>query len=305
MKLLDLVNDKISALTRGIEKKRVISRVLNNPRLKNTGVINIHRYDPTNIGDFYCGPHHYFEQLNNKYLDIYDYKRDSREQRENWVEQVTNAALIIGGGGLLNRDAFDAQMKLFEQLSAKGKKTVLWGVGHNSKYPKDFGKLKHYNVDTSRFGLVGVRDYGVKEEWVPCVSCLHPIFDTPFSTKNETGIIFHKKTLGNPAVVQQFSGFPSTANNAVFEDVVKFIGETDTILTDSYHAMYWSLMLGKKVMVFPNSSKFYNFKYAPVISSIERYRDDLPKLRAYFGVLEECRQVNLAFAEKVFDYLNI
>lgn len=304
MKLLELASDKISALARVVEKKRVIKRVLNNPVLNNTGVVNVHRYDPSNIGDFYCGPHHYFEQLHNKQLDIYDYKRDSHDLREHWIDQVSNAALIIGGGGLLNRDAFEPQMKLFEQLALKGKKTVLWGVGHNSKYPQDFGRLNRYNIDTARFGLVGVRDYGAREEWVPCVSCLHPIFDNLFSVKNEVGIIFHKKTLGNPHVLQQFSSFPSTANNAVFEEVIKFIGETDTILTDSYHAMYWSIMLGKKVMVFPNSSKFYNFKYSPVISSFDRYRDDLAKLQAYSGVLEECREINLAFSKKVFDYLN-
>jgi hypothetical protein len=68
--------------------------------------------------------------------------------------------------------------------------------------------------------------------------------------------------------------------------------------------MYWSLLLGKKVMVFPSSSKFFDFKYSPVISSFDRFRDDLPKLRRYTGVLEECREVNLAFAEKVFDYLD-
>jgi exopolysaccharide biosynthesis predicted pyruvyltransferase EpsI len=105
--------------------------------------------------------------------------------------------------------------------------------------------------------------------------------------------------------LKKFQQFPSTANNAVFEDVVTFIGETDIILTDSYHAMYWAMILGKKVMVFPNSSKFYNFKYQPVISTFANFENDLIKVKSYSGVLEECRESNMKFSEKAFDYLGV
>ena len=305
MSLSSFLQNKLSHFGRSTRKKELISRILNNPTQENNDVVNIHRYDPTNIGDFYCGVHHYFDKLKGKQLDIFDYKREDQAIRDNWFEKITQNALIIGGGGLLNREGFDLQMKLFEQLGEKGKKTVLWGLGHNAKERNTYGKISKYNVDTSKFGLVGVRDYGMKEEWVPCASCLHPIFDEKHEVKNEIGMIFHKKTLNDKRILKKFENFPSTANNAVFEDVIQFIGETDTILTDSYHAMYWSLMLGKKVMVFPNSSKFYNFKYQPVISSFSNFENDLKKVQSFSGILEDCRETNLKFSEKVFDYLNI
>jgi len=304
MSLSEFLLNKLSHFNRSARKKEVIYRILKNPSQDNFDVVNLHRYDPTNIGDYYCGVHHYFEELKGKHLDIFDYKRD-QETRDNWFEKITKNALIIGGGGLLNREGFDMQMKLFEQLGEKGKKTVLWGLGHNAKEKNTYGKITQYNIDTTKFGLVGVRDYGMKEDWVPCVSCLHPIFDEKHQVKNEIGMIFHKKTLNDKSIIKKFEQFPSTANNAVFEDVVKFIGETDIILTDSYHAMYWSMMLGKKVMVFPNSSKFYNFKYQPVISTFSNFDADLKKVHSYSGVLEECRETNLKFANKAFDYLNI
>jgi hypothetical protein len=304
MSLLSSFNS-LPIINKYYRKKEIIRRILKSPVQNNTDVVNLHRYDPTNIGDFYCGVHHYFEPLKGKHLDIFDYKREDQKVRDNWFEKITQNALIIGGGGLLNREGFDVQMKLFEQLGAKGKKTVLWGLGHNTKEKNTYGKISKYNVDTSKFGLVGVRDYGMKEEWVPCVSCLHPIFDEKHEVKNEIGVIFHKKTLNDKSVLKKFQTLPSTANSAVFEDVVQFIGETDTILTDSYHAMYWSLMLGKKVMVFPNSSKFYNFKYQPVISSFSNYEADLKKVQSYSGVLEECREANIKFSEKAFDYLGL
>ena len=304
MSLSELLLNKLSHFNRSASKKQVINRILKNPTHENIDVVNLHRYDPKNIGDFYCVVHNYFDELKGKHLDIFDYKRDEAI-RDNWFEKITKNSLIIGGGGLLNREGFDLQMKLFEQLGDKGKKTILWGLGHNAKEKSTYGKISKYNVDTSKFGLVGVRDYGMKEEWVPCVSCLHPIFDEKHEVKNEIGMIFHKKTLNDKSVLNKFKQFPSTANNAVFEDVVKFIGETDTILTDSYHAMYWSLMLGKKVMVFPNSSKFYNFKYKPVISTFTNFEADLKKVQSYSGVLEDCRDTNLKFANKAFDYLGL
>lgn len=304
MSLSEFLLNKLFHFNRSARKKEVINRILKNPTHENIDVVNLHRYDPTNIGDFYCGVHHYFDELKDKHLDIFDYKKDEAI-RDNWFEKITKNSLIIGGGGLLNREGFNLQMELFEQLGDKGKKTVLWGLGHNAKEKSTYGKISKYNLDTSKFGLVGVRDYGMKEEWVPCVSCLHPIFDEKHDVKNEIGMIFHKKTLNDKSVLNKFKQFPSTSNNAVFEDVVKFIGETDKILTDSYHAMYWSLMLGKKVMVFPNSSKFYNFKYKPVISTFTNFEADLKKVQSYSGVLEDCRETNLKFANKAFDYLNV
>jgi hypothetical protein len=304
MGFIEFLQNKLSHFDRSARKKEVIRNILNSYQ-QNKGVVNIHRYDPTNIGDFYCGVHHYFDPLKGLHLDIFDYKREDAEIRERFQQQVSQNSLIIGGGGLLNREGFDLQMKLFEQLGAKGKKTVLWGLGHNAKSRRHYGKISGYNVDTSKFGLVGVRDYGKKEEWVPCVSCMHPIFDTPYEVKNEVGMVFHKKTLNDKRVIKKFGAFPSTANNARFEEVVQFIAETDTIMTDSYHAMYWSLALGKKVLAFPNSSKFYDFKYQPVISSFDHFERDLKKATSYTGVLEECREVNVRFATKVFDYLNL
>lgn len=68
--------------------------------------------------------------------------------------------------------------------------------------------------------------------------------------------------------------------------------------------MYWSMLLNKKVLVIPNSSKFFDFKYKAVVSSFENFENDLSKAQSFSGVLEECRTINRKFAAKVFDYLN-
>lgn len=286
-------------------KKESVKVVLAHDTLSNKEVVNVHRTDATNAGDFYSGPHHYFEPLKNRSLDIFDYKVEDKAVRDRWVHHIVDDALIIGGGGLLCLPAFNRQMKLFEKLKAKNKKTVLWGVGHNSPHPLHFNKIKNYNVDPGSFGLAGVRDYGMKAEWVPCVSCLHPVFDRKVEEKRDVGIIFHKKTLARKKGLRAFEKIPSLFNNDLFEKIVTFIGETRTIITSSYHAMYWAMLLEKRVVVFPNSSKFFDFKYQPVISDPVNYKTDIKKARSYSGVLEECRTINVKFAEKVFNYLNL
>lgn len=305
MKLRKFVTRVLTSTQRSKQKKQILNRILDTPQ-SNKGVVNLHRIDTNNAGDYYCAPHHYFEELRNTSLDIFDYKDPDKHVTENWVKKISDNQLIIGGGGLLNRGSFEKQMKLYASLAGeKNKKTVLWGVGHNSKNPGDFGRISSYNIDASRFGLVGTRDYNVSGEWVPCVSCLHPVFDKSFTPTQETGVIFHKKTLKRKSITSKFHHLPSTSNTTDLEALIQFIGNSETIITDSYHAMYWSILLDKKVVVVPNSSKFFDFKYEPVISTFDDCLKDINKAQSYSGVLEECREINHKFAKKVFNYLEL
>ena len=285
-------------------KQHTVKRILATPQ-KNDGAVNIHRHDPNNVGDYYCAPHMYFDVLKNTHLDIGDARKVSRNKRDNWVERVTQNSLIIGGGGLLNLRHFDVQMKLFEQLKAHGKKTVLWGPGHNDVDRSKFGKHVEYNVNLDEFGLIGVRDYSRKDHWVPCVSCLHPIFDRSFEEIREVGVLFGKKSSQNPQLQQKLESYPTSSNTTNLEEMVSFIGASETLVTDSYHAMYWALLMGKKVIAVPTTTKFFDFKYPAVISDYENFEEHLKDAPSYSGLLEECREINHTFAEKVFDYLNL
>ena len=118
----------IQSLRRKIIKKNVVDTIIK-AQQHNNDVVNIHRIDDKNIGDYFCAPHHYFDILKNKSLDIFDYKSEDVAVRNHFIEEITNKSLIIGGGGLLNRDGFVKQMKMFEKLTAKDKKIVLWGCG--------------------------------------------------------------------------------------------------------------------------------------------------------------------------------
>jgi hypothetical protein len=304
MKIKKSLGKIIPFLDSDLRKKRIVNTILNTPQ-KNIDVINIHRHDFHNVGDYYCAPHLYFDVLKDKVVDISDFRRKNPKVVKNWMSSVSNNSLIIGGGGLLNLRHFEIQMKLFESLSEMGKKIVLWGPGHNAIDYDQFNKNKLYNIDVDKFGLSGTRDFGMTDNWVPCVSCLHPIFDNQYETDQEVGLLFGKKTIKDKALLKRLESYPSTSNTTSLEEMISFIGRSNIIVTDSYHAMYWSFLLGKKVIAIPTTSKFFDFKYPPIISTFETFEQDIKKAPSYSGILEECREVNLKFADKVFDYLNI
>lgn len=304
MKFKKVIGKILPVVDSDRRKSNAIKKILNRDQY-NRNVINIHRHDPNNVGDYYCAPHLYFDVLKEKYLDINGIRKVSYEIRRDWIEKISENAIIIGGGGLLNLRHFDAQMKLFEQLHSYGKKTILWGPGHNDPDPSKFGKTVDYNIDLKKFGLAGVRDYSRKNHYVPCVSCLHSIFDQNFEEIQEVGVLFGKKSSKDEDLMRRLEKYPTTSNTTNLEAMVTFIGSSRILVTDSYHAMYWGILLGKKVIAVPTTTKFYDFKYPAVISDYENFEKEFKNAPAYSGVLEECREINHIFAEKVFNYLNL
>jgi exopolysaccharide biosynthesis predicted pyruvyltransferase EpsI len=286
-------------------KQNVINSVLKKEQ-KNNGVLNIHRINEKNVGDFYCAPHLYFDQLKDKKIDISGFRSIKTNVTEAWINKISENSLIIGGGGLLNIHHFQLQMDLFQQLAQKGKKTVIWGAGHNEINLQNYNQEKKYWIDTTKFGIVGTRDYSFPGEWVPCVSCLNPIFDSVDKTEeHEIGLLFNSKSIKDKNLINKFKNYPHSSNTTNLEEMINFIGKCNTIVTNSYHAMYWAILMEKKVIGISATSKFLDFKYKTPITTFEDFESHLNKTTLYTGVLEECREINLKFSEKVFDYLNI
>lgn len=285
-------------------KQKVFDGILNR-EIKNEGVVNVHCTGPNNVGDFYCGPRLYFDKLKGSGLNIFGFRSLRKSITRDFSEQVANKKIIVGGGGLLNINTFKWQMTLFERLAEKGKKVVVWSAGHNEKSLEDFKTHKKYWYDLSKFGLVGTRDYSMPFEWVPCVSCLNEIFDRKFEEKQELGILFNTKSFKDKTFVEKFKNYSFSSNTTNLEEMIGFIGSSRTLVTNSYHAMYWGILMGKKVIAIPATSKFLDFKYKVPIATFDNFEDYLSKGQSYSGVLEECREINLKFADKVFNYLNL
>lgn len=260
-------------------------------------IINFHRTDCNNIGDIICSP-----------LLYYNFPSETEEvdimqiTGQKWLE---NADIIVGGGGLISCDFFERRMKFIAEN--KKSKAILWGAGHNDWQISD-SKFTYPDY-IKKFDLIGLRDYNqdLDYEYVPCVSCKSHWFDIKYEVKFEFAIFGHGAPIRVKEILEVASKFDNPqfafitnkgTDDAAFGKVIRVLGEAEVILTNSYHGMYWGILLEKKVLVFPSSSKFYSLKYGAEICDASNWKLKLNQAKTYPEALEECRFLNDKFYEK-------
>lgn len=287
-------------------------------------ITSVFRNDINNIGDYACAPHKYFD-FSDFPVSISDIQDISQTGRNN----INNSHIILGGGGLL----VDYYQNAINQISALNnrKKLIAWGVGQqlynggSSAWWNEYRNFP-YNKYLDGFDLVGIRDYGFDYNWLPCVSCMHPSFDKKREIKHEFVVFSHKRY---PIPI---SGIPKMDNNCNdINSILDFLGSGDTIITSSFHGMYWGVLLNRKVLAFPTTSKFLTLKhpvtlYPAIWSNPKTIREKIVRIisknqnhyicknvkgwrilasstRHFPEALEECRYKNQQFYKKVCNIL--
>lgn len=243
-------------------------------------ILELHRKSKKNIGDYWCNPSRYFD-----FPDI-----NSRRLNDN--HDVRNQNLIIGGGGLIVKNFSTAIQSL---LAQHPKISALWGVGHNSKSLIDINNYEYYPAWINKFALVGIRDWipSHHSRYLPCVSCMHPAFDTTYDEKHE--VVFYPRP-SNKSLNQDKDKIVFEHNGVNdFDRLIAFLGSARTVVTDSYHAAYWAQLLGKDVKVRDWSIKFKHMRYAPTfIDSMLNFNTNKLSFPES-GFLEESRYLNKRF----------
>lgn len=270
-------------------------------------LINLHRLNTSNVGDLACAPALYFEELSScQRMEILGWKASEtpdNQARKEWKERFSEAhGFIVGGGGLLECDFFDSGFEHLLKNRRPDQKVVIWGAGHNNWKIGDWRVLKqNISLDKYAVDLIGVRDYNHPVEWVPCVSCMSPLFDKNYEVSHEVGLYVHDATLKNESFAKSLPvGFRTLSNSANFEDAVEFLGASELVLTDSYHGMYWATLLGRRVIAFPTSSKFYDTKHPVPLCAPQDWERFRKLTTIYSTALFECRTANRRFSEIVF-----
>lgn len=214
-------------------------------------LINFHRQD-RNIGDLMSAPTHYFDFPDHRVrrVDIADIE----------TTNLSDCDVIVGGGGLFGEYFFNMIRRLAEKKD--NGRLVAWGLGQQlstGAWWKDWKRFP-YDRYVGAFDAIGVRDADVNLRWVPCASCMHPVFDVRREPVHDFVIFSHH------ARRIPIKGFPEISNSCGdFESVIDFISSGDTVLTSSYHGMYWAMLLGRRVVAFPFNSKFFSQKYPVTI----------------------------------------
>lgn len=236
---------------------------------------SIYRFKTRNVGDLMCAPSSYFKFPKNKKIDVLE------------SEYYDGSDCVVGGGGII---IFDNRIRdVLHMCKSSNKRMIMWGAGHNShRKPYDFS----FPGWIGGVDLVGMRDFDSGFEWVPCASCMHPAFDKKAESVRDFGFYGH---FAIPVAGLEFERL----NNGSFAEVIKYLGESENVITNSYHGAYWATLLGKKVITYPNSTKFFRLKHPPVL--LETGQDwtlGLSGAVPHHNALDECRNANLNFYEK-------
>lgn len=300
-------------------------------------IVEFYRMDANNPGDWYCNPARYFfPTTETKKIDIDHVKKTTWHQHDTIIvgggglignpnfEPLMNRIVIHPDEQVFN-DILEVKLKnvsrenkvqvtkwreevqkitvnLFNTIDKSIGPRILWGAGLNSKDNSVDSYDAEYPAWLNRFHLVGVRDWDTGYRWVPCASCMHPGFDKEYEIKNEFVWFEHKKRLIDN---KWFDTLPSprmlnTGQN--LEQILEFLGSAETVVTNSYHGVYWATLLKRKVICVPWGSKFNMFKHEPVMANERNWIDKIGTGEVYPDALTECREANILFFNDVIKF---
>lgn len=257
-----------------------------NYSIKNPTIHFLHRYITNNTGDKACG---YYQYFNNEFENYRCIVHDVNCVHFSLIKNYD--IVIVGGGGLLNATA--EWNYCINKATRKAGKSIIWSAGFNSSIIN-----KKSRIDFKIIDLVSVRDFSYATfNYVPCATCMMPELDEKYANKRIIGLVAHKDVLHH--IPKEFQQYDNVANFSSVKEIIEFIGSSEIILTNSYHAIYWSQLMNKKCILFaPRSEKYNYFKYPPVIFSGDLQKD-LLDCEIYSDALSESRALTLQFLKEI------
>jgi hypothetical protein len=253
-----------------------------------------HNNDPANLGDLVCSP-----------IDYFNWEGHTKQRLDLFapLEAFANCdAIIFGGGGLLHPGLQDRLKFLLEFCRFTGKKAIAWGLGSNQHGTT---RLEHPDW-LEGFDLLGLREFSNlgSAQRVPCVSCMAPEFDQPARCVGFDKVLYRHRA--SKSTVSPTAGTPSRVNCPCsgdrlysFERAIRFLRLGASVITDTFHGAYWSLLLGRRVALLePFSSRFWSFGFPIAVCDRDNWNFASPTA-APENYLENCRGLNRGFKAQV------
>lgn len=268
--------------------KKYTTKVLNDNFVTTTPTIHfIHRYITNNTGDKVCGYYQYFlSEFDHYKCIVHDVNK------VDFALIQKNDVILVGGGGLLN--AMPEWNYNINKAAKIAGKAVVWSAGFNSNSKQKINK----KVNFEAFDLVAVRDFKYNDfRYVPCATCALPELYKEYPIKRHIGVVAHKDVPHH--LPQEIHQFDKITNSASLEEMIEFIGNSEVVLTNSYHAVYWSILMKKKCVLFAPRSEKYNFyKYPPALFSGDLARD-ISLAVIYPDALQESKALTDEFVQDI------
>ena len=228
---------------------------------------------------------------------------------EAWKTYRNRDIIISAGGFCCHYHQRPGEFQIYDWLLQNGNRLYFWGPGYNeyavNVYNPDYTSPYDTVYDTlfshKNVILGGFRDFGNPHEYVPCPSCLDSLFDETYDLQYETVILEHESLPLEPPNGEKLPKKKNTRELFSFEEIIRFIGEADSVITNTYHGAYWSMLLNKKVIVYkPWASKFHTFRYPPLFANGQNYLQKIASSTNMTpGYLQECRSINEDFYTRI------
>ena len=249
----------------------------------------IHIIGSPNPGDEFSGPELYFRE---RFADYVQYVHKFYGIRFDSI--LRDDVVVIGGGGLL--EWCEGWQKTINRCVERCDNVVLWGAGDNIRRG---GEPPKTAIRYEDMALIGCRDYNFRFDYVPCASCMLPQLEKHYPITSRIGVVEHQQY-----PIRDFPQFEKISNRTRdVRTVLRFIGQSEIILTNTYHVWYWATLMGKKVILTEKiASKFDHLRYPPTYYSGD-LEADIARCETHPDALEEARGLNRAFAQKVLQLL--
>lgn len=259
------------------------------PQNTRMNVISVNITNPVNLGDMSSRPANYFPDLDDESINFNPMILTRKFQKYDF--------LLVGGGGLLMGHDVTTYLAHINDLAKSGAiaGAAFWGIGTNTFQTGD----AYWPGWLFENKLVGVRDWNVKLRWVPCASCMASEFDVTHAPEHEAVVYSNRLR-----VIRGLKQFPHNDGLKTLEEAIRFIASGRTVITNSYHGMYWGTLLSRKVVVVHDGrSCFHYTRYKPAISDVNSWQHASSAANVYPEALAECREANMKFHEDVSEEL--
>jgi hypothetical protein len=247
-------------------------------------ITNFYHCTADNVGDRMCGPGQYLWP--NACANVPLLSKPSE----------TISAAIIGGGQVFAQ-LHEVVTSIRDRNAAA--KIVAWGVGLPLQGKRDH-LVQRVAAD---FVAFGTRNYDWKEylDFVPCASCLSTELDDAGPIQHEIVVYLHRKKDGPESIPIDVPVMTNAMRSP--REALAFIASGETVVTSSYHGVYWAQLLGRKVLCLPYNDKFQTFQHAPAMARPDSWLKEVRRAPRTAPLLEEYRALNLAFAKRITELL--
>lgn len=129
---------------------------------------------------------------------------------------------------------------------------------------------------------------------------MSPDFDQQHTESTERVFFFHKSKT-RPELLASADGPVMHNTKRKLSEVLRFLSGGRTVITNSYHGVYWAQLLGRRTICIPFGEKFRTFRRLPTFAADGDWRAKLGAAAAFSSDLEEYRSINTTYYQEFLE----